>query len=221
MIVEETSNLTPESLSVLLSKEVPGLKGLDGLKFYKRPFICPFHLLLEYIERHSSLYDIGFGSGLMLYLAGKTRLLSKLGGVEIASEKVKSAESLLCDFKDTEVKLQVYNGKVIPETIANYQYVSMIDVFHHIPKENQIKFIEELHEKMTPGAKLIFKDIDASKKFWLLFNKLHDFVLAGEIGNEVSADSMNDLFDRVRFKQLERFDEQMLWYSHYCFVLEK
>jgi 2-polyprenyl-3-methyl-5-hydroxy-6-metoxy-1,4-benzoquinol methylase len=213
--------MTPTSLSKLLQKEAPGFTGLEALKFYQRPYICPFHKILENIDKESSLFDIGFGSGLMLFLAAKTRQLKKIGGVEISPGMVEKSKTFLEKIDGIELNITSYDGKEIPDEISQYQYISMIDVYHHIPKNQQKEFLKQLYNKMAPGSKLMLKDMDADRKILVLFNKLHDLALVHEIGNEAGTKEMGDIIQSIGFKKLDYFTTRMLWYGHYYYLLEK
>jgi len=209
--------MKPSEISDLLRKEVPGMTGISALKFYYRPYICPFELLIEHVDKNSD----GFGSGLMLLLANKIRSVQKLGGIEISESLLSKATQLL---KDASVKadyLYNFDGMNIPDEIRNFRNVSMIDVYHHIPKNNQEEFVHNLYHKMSPGSKLIFKDIDASIKLLLPFNKLHDMVVVKEIGNEISAFKMLEISMQAGFKLVDLFQCRMFWYSHFCYILKK
>lgn len=221
LVLLENNPYSPHQLSLLLKTNIKGLTFLEALKCYYRPYICPFHLLLRFIPANSNLFDIGFGSGLFLYLSSELLKLKKVAGIEINQNVIDKAEKFLNKSNNTPFDLRTFNGIDLPENIQEYDYVSMIDVYHHIPSHHQIEFIERLYQKMKPGAQLIFKDIDAGDLLYLPFNKLHDLVLTGEIGNEVSSQFALQRFKEIGFKLKESFKDRNLCYSHYFFLFEK
>ena len=97
----------------------------------------------------------------------------------------------------------------------------MNDVFHHIPEHEQISFINQLYQKMEHGSSLLFKDIDADDKFFLIFNKMHDLVLSKELGNEISLKKCLQILKGAGFEVKKHKKTRMLLYSHYLVVAEK
>ena len=103
----------------------------------------------------------------------------KLGGIEISSTLVNNAKELLSNQSKTEFQIEIYDGINIPDFVYDFDTLPLIDVFHHIPKGMQERFMVELYKKMKPVSKLIFKDINAAHPF-VLMNKIHDLFL-GEV----------------------------------------
>ena len=114
----------------------------------------------------------------------------------------------------------MFDAKVIPEEIKNYDLVYMIDVFHHIPQAQQVSFMQQLKQKMKSGAVLIFKDIDAGSPL-VLCNKMHDMVFAGEIGKEISFTKAKDMLSKAGFKIDKSFKKTVFVYAHYFVICEK
>lgn len=203
----------------LLNSEAKDLKGLAKIKTVYRPYICPFDDILNYLPNNLSLFDIGCGSGSFLSIVDEFKKPVRLAGVEISNDLVENARSLFKN-KHTPADIYKYDGNNIPDQLIEYDFVSMIDVFHHIPKEFQVSFMKQLFQKMKPNATLIFKDIDQSSAF-VYFNKLHDLLLSSEIGNEVSLVNAKELLIKSRFT-IESFQSrQMLVYPHYTIIAKK
>ena len=108
----------------------------------------------------------------------------------------------------------------IPDEIKNYDLVYMIDVFHHIPRAQQISFMQQLQQKMKAGAVLIFKDIDGGSPL-VLCNKMHDMVFAGEIGKEISFTKAKSMLIGAGFKITESFKKTVFVYAHYFVICQK
>lgn len=210
-----------ELVNYLKAQSAPSASVIDKLKIAYRPLICPFDDLLEILPHKSSVFDIGCGSGMFLALVKQFNAPEKLGGIEISNQLIENAKFVLGEGNEQNVYLDTFDGKVIPDVIKNYDYVFMIDVFHHIPKEAQFSFLTQLFEKMKIGAVLVFKDIEGGSvfKYW---NKIHDLLLAGEIGNEISSRKLKSFLDDL--KQIEIIDfnkRQMFLYPHYTYLVKK
>lgn len=218
-----TSIQSNDKLSAFLRSSIPkNASVLDKVKIAYRPYICPFDDLLKLIPNRASVFDIGCGSGMFLSLVSKFKNPKAIGGVEISQQLIDNARVILRNKDDnTRISLHTFNGVDIPDEVASYDYIFLIDVLHHVPKENQIKFLENLHEKMSPGSKLILKDIDGGRAILSKFNKLHDMLLSGEIGHEISSAYASKKLARIGFKISPTIKKRMFVYPHYTVVCEK
>ena len=208
-----------ELLDFLKSGEGANLKGLNRLKTVYRSYICPFDQILNLIPPESKVFDIGCGSGSLLSLIDHFCKPEKLGGIEIDDVLVENAKLLLSS-SPVPVSVYKYDGITIPEEIKEYDIITMIDVFHHVPKSIQITFFDQLYQKMSKGSVLIYKDIDAESVF-VYANKLHDMVLAGEIGNEWKAKDVAANLKKSGFACSGIIYKHMIFYPHYTIVATK
>lgn len=212
---------TTKELVQFLKNQNSEAKFLDKLKIVYRPYICPFDDLLSHITEGKSVFDVGCGSGQFLSLVCKYQSPSAVKGIEISDELCKNANALLHPYKNnTAVNIEKYDGTVIPDDISKYDYITMIDVAHHIPKKQLESFFIQLHQKMKKGAVLIYKDINAAS-ILVYANKLHDALLAGEIGNEKSYQDTSDLFLKIGFTTNESSKKRLFWYPHFTIIAEK
>jgi cyclopropane fatty-acyl-phospholipid synthase-like methyltransferase len=209
-----------KELSLKLKQNLPAASFLDSLKIAYRPYVCPFDELLTLLPEGKSIFDIGCGSGMFLMLAAEYSKPHKLGGIEISGNLVDNARSLLSSYKMTS-QIEEYDGVKLPNLISEYDIVFLIDVFHHIPVPIQNSFFINLYKIMKPGSTFIFKDIDASKKGLVIMNKIHDLLLSGEIGNEVSSEEAQTLVKEAGFEVLSEKYIRTLWYPHYLIVCKK
>ena len=209
-----------EIISFLKSRQINS-GFVDRLKIRYRPIVCPFDLLLEQVKDGDRVGDIGCGSGQFLLLVNKFRKPSQVHGIEITERLIKNAQEL---FEREEKKVpnhfSVYDGKTMGATFSECDVVFLIDVFHHVPKEQQQDFIRETYRALKPGARLILKDIDADSVFvWC--NKLHDLVFAREIGNEYGFSAMESLVKKEGFTIITKFTKRTFVYPHYFLILQK
>ena len=204
-----------------LSAQNPNAKFLDRLKIVYRPYICPFDELLRLIPKEASVFDIGCGSGQFALLIAEYSAPKKIKGVEIDAKLVTNAHALLAPYTtNTTFHFEQYNGTDIPEDIADYNIVTMIDVGHHIPRHQQVQFFTQLYARMSSGSRLIYKDINASSPL-VYMNKLHDLFLAGEIGNELSQHNTKKLFEQIGFTITHESAKRLWWYPHFTLIATK
>jgi 2-polyprenyl-3-methyl-5-hydroxy-6-metoxy-1,4-benzoquinol methylase len=221
-VIRPMKMITPQALVAYLKSISPTqMRLMDKLKVNYRPLICPLHELLNMVPDGKKVFDMGCGNGSFLALVAHFCHPAKLGGIEINDVLVKNARAILTNTTEGIVfDVQLYNGSEIP-ALAEYDFVFMTDVFHHIPVKLQQSVLQQIFTRMKPGSLFVLKDIDAAKLPWVYFNKMHDAVAAGEIGNEVSAARMKELLMASGFNITQQSYKRMLWYPHYTFVCTK
>ncbi len=205
----------------LQSRDPKDAKLLDKLKIAYRPYICPLGDLLDILPEKAAVFDIGCGNGMFLSLVSKFKYPHLLGGIEISDTLISNAKRVLQENTSISTTLTTFNGKDIPETVSLYNYIFLIDVLHHVPKQDQVTFLQEIYNKMAPGTKLVLKDIDAGQPILTSFNKLHDFVCAGEIGNEMVAETAEQELKKIGFITSSLTKKRMLVYPHYTIICQK
>lgn len=211
---------TKEIIDYLASTSLQCSK-VDLLKIKYRPLICPFDKLLDYATSANSAFDIGCGSGQFCSLLAKFTPVSKIFGIEISEKLVHNARELNKSFAGKkEMRFEVFDGKSLPAEFNEYDVVFMIDVFHHVPPGQQVAFIQTIYKNMKPGSRLIFKDINLNHPF-VIFNKLHDLVFAGEIGKETGFRKMENLLRETGFQIQESFTQTVFVYPHYFIIAQK
>lgn len=206
-------------LSRLLKAKTLGTSFVNKLKISYRPYICPFDELLEKIPTGASVYDMGCGSGMFLMLVSEYRKPAKLGGAEISPELIENAKALLSGFAGP-TQLSVFDGENIPQEFSEYDVITLIDVLHHVPVPYQERFLRNISEKMKRGATLIIKDIDAQSPLHY-FNKLHDLMLAGEIGNEWRYERTRDYVQSLGMTIQYQSKRRMIVYPHFTLLCLK
>lgn len=204
-----------------LTTKTSNASFIDKLKIKYRPIICPFTDLIDYAIDRKSVFDIGCGSGQFCALIAKYTEVESIMGIEIKESLVTNANMVNEEFKSNKkINFCVFDGNVIPDEIREYDLVYMIDVFHHIPKKKQKAFIEQLHLKMKKGAMLVFKDIDAGTPL-VIFNKMHDLLFAGEIGNEISFPKAKEMLMNAGYNIVRSYKKTVFVYAHYFVICEK
>ena len=214
------NELSIKVLSDYLHSIYTNANTIDKLKIVYRPYICPLVYLIKECNHSKSILDIGCGSGQFLLLLSQYTDVKKLGGIEISSSLVKNAKELLGNQCNASIQIETYDGNKIPDFVSEYEMITLIDVFHHLKKEMRNSFIVDIYKKMKVGDKFIFKDIDASHPF-VLMNKIHDLILGGGVGSEISVIEAKQLLIRTGFRILSVSKKNMIWYPHYTILCIK
>jgi 2-polyprenyl-3-methyl-5-hydroxy-6-metoxy-1,4-benzoquinol methylase len=174
------------------------------------------------IPNDGRIIDIGCGAGVFLQILAMYRSPSSLAGIETNASVISVANSTLNHRATANpVRLEVYDGINFPRWIENYQYAVLIDVLHHISKTQQLAFLKSLFASLRSGSILIIKDINGDHLFWLLFNRLHDLVMARQLVHEIRPSILESGLREIGFKIKAITKRRMMVYSHYTIVCEK
>ncbi|MDH4226059.1 MAG: class I SAM-dependent methyltransferase, partial [Deltaproteobacteria bacterium] len=147
---------------------------------------------------------------------------SALAGIEISPGPLETARQLIPPpGLPMNLKLETYDGKTFPSWVGDYTQVSLIDVLHHVSPQAQQPFLAALFESMGPGAELLLKDIDAGRRILVWVNRLHDRLLSGEMGRELSASACLELLRAAGFECSPVHSRRMLLYPHFTIVARK
>ncbi len=193
---------------------------IDRLKVYYRPLVCPFTNLIGLVKPGEKVGDIGCGSGQFCLLLAHFAKPSFIYGIEISGRLVNNANQLFSKYAKVSYKFEQFDGSHFPEAISDLDVIFLNDVLHHVPKNAQHAFMNGLIARMKSGARLVVKDINGSSPF-VYFNKMHDLVFAGEIGNELPAVTTKTWLTENKLSIIEFTKKQMYVYPHYTIVAKK
>jgi 2-polyprenyl-3-methyl-5-hydroxy-6-metoxy-1,4-benzoquinol methylase len=213
------SSLTTLHLVRLLKTASASLQGLSRLKTHYRPYICPLNWILAQIPSNASLLDTSCVTGSLLYLTQQLRHVTIADGYDIVESVVQDATV----FQKVSETIQIHYrppDAPLPDLSA-YTTITMIDVLHHIPPNQQDAFLYELIDRMPPGSRLIVKDIEASQYLGAWSNQIHDLLLARQWVHPRRA---VDIAQQLRNAGAAITPPMLLWtlwYPHFLLVAEK
>jgi 2-polyprenyl-3-methyl-5-hydroxy-6-metoxy-1,4-benzoquinol methylase len=180
-----------------------------------RPFIFPFDAVLEEVPRESKILDAGSAYGSFSIKMAKRDPLSKVVGVEISPERVRSSREsagslgnvdfVACDF--TEFK----GGK--------FDAVTCLDVMHHVPKASHESFLRKAREVLNDGGVLILVEINRLPTLKYYWNYLHDLVVSRSTQlNYIRPHNMADMIRSSGFRIESVRKASKLMYSRYMII---
>jgi 2-polyprenyl-3-methyl-5-hydroxy-6-metoxy-1,4-benzoquinol methylase len=183
--------------------------------------VCPLGEICRNVPLQSSVFDLGCGTGAILVELIRTRQVRRVGGSEtspsllaVARDATRRALGTPADSGDFIV------SKFPPDRLGSYDCIVLIDVLHHIPRNEQAVFLNLLGQNLRPGARLILKDINADR-ISVLWNRLHDALFAGNGFQETSLTQAVNLVSAAGLKVLNTYEIQRLWYPHYFVIAQK
>jgi cyclopropane fatty-acyl-phospholipid synthase-like methyltransferase len=192
---------------------------LDRLKIGYRPLISPLHAVLVRIPAGGRLFDIGCGSGTLLHLALKHRDCAAAHGYDVSAHAVGNAH-LLGEGND-RFRVEHRDPAAPLPDLSGYDAVTMIDVFHHLPRDRQDDFLGRVAAALPPGARFIIADIDAARPLGRALNQIHDMVLSREWVHPRAAATTAAML-RDHGLEVEAPDHiRSLWYPHYLIVARR
>ncbi len=195
------------------------LEGLNKLKALYRPYICPMINILDEIPPSARLFDIGCGSGTLLYLAAQRRSVETAHGYDVSPEAVNASKAFASVGNAFRVSYRGAEDQL--PSLTGYTAITMIDVLHHIPLDKQHFFIEQLISRLDVGSKLIIADIERSHFISRWCNQAHDLILARQWVYPRAAEDIRRLLESCLMTVAKPVFKWDLWYLHYVITAEK
>lgn len=208
--------------AVKISKEI--YKDIDLIPSTmqsSRPYICPFEKIVNVVPERSEVLDIGCGAGLFLGLLASCEKLMRGVGFDVSPKAIEYANHMKQKLS-VDIDLKFYCLDVnAPWPDGQFQVVSMIDVMHHVPHQDQAAFLRKSFSKVSAGGLLIYKDI-GKKPFWkALGNSIHDFIVSRQLAHYFAVSDVERIAKESDFVLKYSRDIGRLWYSHELRVFEK
>lgn len=124
------------------------------------------------------ILDIGCGFGLFAAYFAQTQPARQITGVDPDGRRTKMAERVFD-------RLQLEGHRFIPGDARDaavegpFDAAYMLDVMHHIPREDQVALLRRLHDLLAPQGVLLIKDITTEPWLGLKFTEYLDRLMVG------------------------------------------
>ena len=140
-----------------------------------RPKLLAMMDLLLPVE--GRMLDVGCGFGLFASYFGQMHRGREIVGVDPDARRVQIAS-------DVASRLSLANRYMVGdvrdvELAGSFAAAYVLDVMHHIPRDEQVPVLVRLRELLKPGGLLLLKDITTVPAFGLRFTELLDRVMVG------------------------------------------
>lgn len=176
---------------------------------YLRKKILPMETIVGLIPNESNILDIGCGKGIVL---DSLNYFKKYVGVDHATNNYRKNKGKIEFIKEDCFKY-------LKRDCTNFNVFIVIDLIHHIKKNEQEAFLNNLVKIMKNGDILILKDINPKNIITKYWNFIHDLLVSKQIIN---------YFDFEKYKKtkskrysIKTFYKRIFFYDHYFFILKK
>lgn len=214
---------TRRSLSKILKRVYGDVAHMMTLREYLvtvyRPHYSPIQEVISSIEPRSSVLELGCGTGPVLHSINRHCDISLGEGIDINARSIRIARRSIKDQKLIFRSDSVYNLTV--NDFAKFDYIICFDVFHHIPKQEKLKFLHHLSSNMKKGTILIFKDLDNKPVYKAFANIITDWISTRSTVSYFSMNTIERYFDHHGFSIIRCARLDKWFWSHFILVAEK
>ncbi len=124
------------------------------------------------------ILDVGCGFGLFAAYFAQTHPRRRIVGVDPNGRRIALAERVMESLGLRDHAFVV--GDVRTAAIEGpFDAVYVLDVMHHLPREDQEDVLQRLRALLVPGGMLLVKDITTEPRFGLLFTEALDRLMVG------------------------------------------
>jgi 2-polyprenyl-3-methyl-5-hydroxy-6-metoxy-1,4-benzoquinol methylase len=124
------------------------------------------------------ILDVGCGFGLFAAYFGQTHPRRRIVGVDPDERRIRMARDVASRLGLNEHSFVVGDVRDA-ELEGPFEAAYVLDVMHHLPREDQRRVLERLRDLLVPGGMLIVKDITTEPRRGLLFTELLDRLMVG------------------------------------------
>ena len=126
------------------------------------------------------ILDVGCGFGLFAAYFGQTHPRRRIVGVDPDARRIGIARRVAERVGTHEHRFMVGDVRDAGlESEGPFDAAYVLDVMHHLPKDDQRRVLERLRDVLVPGGMLIVKDITTEPAFGLLFTEALDRLMVG------------------------------------------
>ncbi len=189
-----------------------------------RPYVCPFDQLLEHVPVGSSVLDVGCGGGLFLALLHRVGRLGRGVGFDARAHEIEVARKMADDLEANGGggQLLFYQCDVgDPWPAGQFDVVSLVDVVHHVPPRAQRAVLVTAAARVSPGGRLLYKDMCARPRWRALANRAHDLLIARQWIHYVPISSVEAWAKACELELVYSARINRLCYGHDLLVFER
>jgi SAM-dependent methyltransferase len=124
------------------------------------------------------ILDVGCGFGLFAAYFGQTHPGRRIVGVDPDARRIGIARDVAARLALREHEFIVGDVRDAPLS-GPFDGAYVLDVMHHLPRDDQRRVLERLRALLAPGGVLVVKDITTEPRLGLLFTTALDRLMVG------------------------------------------
>jgi 2-polyprenyl-3-methyl-5-hydroxy-6-metoxy-1,4-benzoquinol methylase len=124
------------------------------------------------------ILDVGCGFGLFAAYFGQTQPRRRIVGIDPDARRIGLARDVASKLGLSQHEFHV--GDVRDAELAGpFDAAYVLDVMHHLPREDQARVLQRLRSLLARGGMLVMKDITTEPRAGLLFTEALDRLMVG------------------------------------------
>lgn len=182
--------------------------------------ILPVSIIESFIPPKGLILDVGCGFGVTSIFFALSSPKRKVIGLDIRGSRIKTAK---------QASFGISNISFITSDLLNSYHhqvdsIVIVDLFHHLCPVQKNKLLQQCYRLLSPGGKLIIKEINTTPLLLFAWNYLHDLVINFHLGgclNFLNHQQMLALLNRYNFNVSNYYPMTVGLYPHHFYVCEK
>ena len=151
--------------------------------------------MLNYTRPDGELLVLGCGFGLFDLVVGLRWPKKRIRGLDIDPLRIATARRSADRLGLRNNRFEVRDLSQLDAPLGNCDEILMLDVLHHVPRDQHEHLLRACYDALRPGGYLILKDIHRANRFKLFFTWLLDALMTG--GEPVAYRDEKELRDEL------------------------
>jgi 2-polyprenyl-3-methyl-5-hydroxy-6-metoxy-1,4-benzoquinol methylase len=202
---------------VILSYDDPIIRTYSYLRFkiFRQRFLDEIG---QYLPREGRVLDVGCGFGLFSLYYAQVLPGAELHGFDLNDRRIAIARRAAIKLGLENVSYSVKNA-IEMSGDERWSGVYMLDVVHHVPRSTVRPLLEEVRRSLSPGSRLIIKELDTSPGWKRVYSHALDWAMSPSSPVSYwSAKEITALLDEVGFDVSQHAMVDYLPYPHMLYV---
>ncbi len=157
--------------------------------------LAPMIKMIEYVPEKGDILDLGCGNGIMANIISLGAPERKVFGVDLSAARIEAANRISRD----NPNLEFVAGDVNTVPFERFEIVTLIDLLHHLPYDEQGKLLGKIYDKLDEDDVLIIKDLEKAPYWKYIFHYIQDTLSYRDKLYFSSAEEMNKLLSEIGF----------------------
>jgi 2-polyprenyl-3-methyl-5-hydroxy-6-metoxy-1,4-benzoquinol methylase len=132
----------------------------------------------QYLPASGRILDIGCGFGLFSLYFAAMEPGRELVGLDTDDERISYARASGVKLGLDNVSYQTRDAQAV-ESDGQFEAIYLLDLIHHLPKEDVPEFLEKVRGLLSPGGILLVKEVEDRPRWKMYFTLLLDRLMVG------------------------------------------